>query len=182
MTIPDEHTCMALVRKYETPDHIVRHSLQVWLVARVIGSAMIRRHHPMDMDLLKAACLLHDIGKYPCILEGNRYHDIKGQEMLEYEGYPEVGSIIARHVNLREKDGEPIGEAHVLFYADKRVNHDEIVSLEERFDYLFRTYAKSPQTTAGIGKMKADTMRLEERIFRLLDFDPDRLAAMVRLG
>ncbi len=179
MTIPDERTCVALMSKYQTPDHIVRHSFKVWTVAQLIGSEMIRRNHPMDMDLLKAACLLHDIGKYPCILEGNRYHDLKGKEMLDAEGYPEVASIVARHVNLAEKDGERINEAHVLFYADKRVNHDEIVSLEQRFEYLVKTYAKSPNATTRLHEMRMDTQLLEERIFRLLDFDGDPLASIV---
>ncbi|MEW6351136.1 MAG: HD domain-containing protein [Thermodesulfobacteriota bacterium] len=179
MTIPDEPTCVALMSKYQTPHHIVRHCFMVWTVAQVIGSAMTQRNHPMDMELLKAACLLHDIGKYPCILEGNRYHDRKGKEMLEEEGYPEVASIVGRHVNLAETDGEPLGEAHVLFYADKRVNHDELVSLEQRFDYLFKTYAKTPYATERLNEMKRDTRRLEERIFLLLDFEPDCLASLI---
>jgi uncharacterized protein len=182
MVIPDEKTCMALMAKYLTPDHIVKHCLQVWCVADVLGRAMAQRDLTLDMDLLRAACLLHDIGKYPCILEGGRYHDQKGREMLETEGYPEVGEIVARHVILAERENEPIGEAHILFYADKRVVHDEIVSLEERFDYLFKTYAKTPNATAKLNEMKTDTMRLEERIFRLVDFSADSLAMIIQSG
>jgi uncharacterized protein len=182
MVIPDEKTCMALMAKHLTPDHIVRHCLQVWCVAGVIGRSMTQREPALDMDLLRAACLLHDIGKYPCILEGGRYHDRKGKEMLESEGYPEVAEIVARHVILAERDNEPIGEAHILFYADKRVNHDEIVSLEERFDYLFKTYANTPNATARLNEMKTDTMRLEERIFQLVDFSADSIVMAIESG
>ncbi len=182
MAIPDEETCMALMAKYLTPGHIIRHSIQVWSVAAVIARAMAHRNIVLDMDLLRAGCLLHDIGKYPCILEGGMYHDLKGKEMLEAEGYPEVADIVGRHVILAERANEPIGEAHVLYYADKRVVHDEVVTLEERFDYLFRTYAKTPKAGARLNEMKADTMRLEERIFEMLDFDADHLVTVVESG
>lgn len=182
MAIPDEATCMALMAKHLTPDHIIRHSIQVWSVAAAIARALALRHINLDMDLLRAACLLHDIGKYPCILDGGRYHDIKGKEMLDAEGYPEVGNIVARHVILAERENEPIGEAHVLYYADKRVVHDVIVTLEERFDYLFRTYATTPKAGDRLNEMKTDTVRLEERIFEMLDFDADSLVTVVESG
>ncbi len=56
------------------------------------------RNHLVDMDLLCASCLLHDIGKYPCILDGTGYHDVRGEKILEQEGYSDVARIVVQHV------------------------------------------------------------------------------------
>jgi hypothetical protein len=153
----------------------------VWRVARVVAKGLHNGNHQpaISMDLLRAACLLHDIGKYPCILDGAHYHDQRGRQMLEAEGLAEVGEIVARHVILGDTDDEPVVEKHVLFYADKRVVHDQLVTLEKRFEYLFHTYAKSPQSRDALEAMKESTIKLEKKIFRRLDFRPEDVASLL---
>jgi putative nucleotidyltransferase with HDIG domain len=181
MSAPSEEKCYLLLYKHNTPDHIIRHSEMVWKVARVVANGLIRKneHIRISMETLRAACLLHDIGKYPCILDGAHYHDKRGQRMLEEEGLPEVGRIVARHVILGDRDGEPVREKHVLFYADKRVVHDELVSLEKRFEYLFHTYARSDRAREALQAMKESTLVLERKIFGLLDFTPEDLYSLI---
>jgi uncharacterized protein len=175
MVIPGEETCIDLLHKYETPPHIIAHSLKVWDVGRILGNGLIESRYPINMPLLAASCLLHDIGKYPCIVDGSGYHDVRGEQILESEGYSEVGNIIVQHVILRTPEDAPIAEEHVLFYADKRVVHDEVVSLEERFVYLEETYGKTTEALKRLQFMKYETMRLERAIFTLLEFLPDDL-------
>ena len=86
MTIPDQTGCMVLLRKYQTPHHIILHSQKVWEVARVVAQGLLRSDHQIDMRLLRASCLLHDIAKYPCIVDGKGWHDRRGEEMLNEEG------------------------------------------------------------------------------------------------
>lgn len=172
MSVPGEEECLALLEKYETPNHIVLHSKKVWEVGRLLGEGLLRRSHPVDMDLIRASCLLHDIGKYPCILEGEKFHDIRGEQILISEGHESVARIVVQHVVLRTQVDAPISEEHVLFYSDKRVVHDELVSLEDRFVYLQETYGKSSAAIERLLVMKQDTMRLERKIFLLLDFEP----------
>jgi len=178
--IPTATDCVQILEKYNTPEHIILHCQTVWEVARVIGEGMLRQDHPIDMALLQASCLLHDIGKYPSIQKRSRFHDLHGERILEQEGFPDVASIVGQHVVLRSKRGDPIKEEHVLFYADKRVVHDEVVSLEDRFLYLFETYAKTPAAVDRLTIMKDETVRLERDIFLLLDFAPDDLTDLVQ--
>lgn len=178
--IPTARNCRHLLEKYSTPAHIIMHCQKVWEVARVLGEGMLRQEYPLDMALLEASCLLHDIGKYPSILNRSKFHDLHGERILEQEGFPDVANIVGQHVVLRSKRGDPIKEEHVLFYADKRVVHDEVVSLEDRFVYLFETYAKTPEAADRLMVMKEDTMRLEREIFLLLDFGPDELVDLVQ--
>ena len=179
MRTPNEQECLALLEKYRTPDHIILHSRKVWEVGKIVGEGLLRRNHPVDLSLLRASCLLHDIGKYPCILDGTRYHDIRGEQILEAEGLSAIGAIVVQHVILRSEIDGPVKEEHIVYYADKRVVHDEVVSLEERFLYLNQTYGKNPKAVEGLMLMKQETQRLEEAIFILLDFDPEDVTTLL---
>lgn len=170
--VPGESDCLALLRKYKTPEHIVAHSRKVWDVGRLIADGMLRQDHYIDMDLVRASCLLHDIGKFPCIRDGKGYHDIRGKQILEDECLPSVARIVVQHVVLRGPEDRPLGEEHVVFYADKRVVHDRVVSLDERFVYLEQTYGRNLEAVRRLQLMKDETVRLEDKIFLFLDFLP----------
>lgn len=178
--IPNELDCLALLEKYDTPSHIVAHCRRVWEVGRVLGEGLIRCNHPVDLDLIRAACLLHDIGKYPCIVEGSGAHDVRGEQILEEEGLPSVARIVVQHVVLRSNKAGPVREEHVVYYSDKRVVHDQVVSVENRFVYLKHTYGRLPEAEKWLERMKAETIMLEEAIFALLDFSPEDLPGLLR--
>jgi len=175
--IPGEKGCLCLLEKYSTPEHIVRHSQKVWEVGKFLGESMIERNHKIDLPLLRASCLLHDIGKFPCILSGAKNHDMMGKEILEKEGLPSVGEIISQHVILKGPKNRSISEEHIVFYADKRVVHDEIVSLENRFVYLLNTYGKSLGAIERLLVMKQDTINVENAIFEILKLDPEVISS-----
>lgn len=180
MQIPNEQECAELLAKYDTPVHIISHSRKVAQVGCLLGIGLVgQRDHPLNLALLGASCLLHDIGKYPCLVDGAGYHDIRGEEILQAEGYPAVARIVVQHVVLRGSKDDPIREEHIVFYADKRVVHDKVVSLEERFIYLAETYAKSNAAAEWLLRMKADCTRLEKRIFELLDFNPEDVPDLI---
>jgi uncharacterized protein len=171
-SIPEEVDCLALLEKYQTPHHIILHSKRVWDVARVLGERLVANSIPLDMPLVRASSLLHDIGKYPCILDGTGYHDVRGEQILEKEGFPEVARIVVQHVVLRGSHNDPIREEHLVFYSDKRVVHDRLASLDERFAYLEETYGRTPGAVKRLLSMKDETREWEKRIFMHLDLDP----------
>ncbi|MFC1834191.1 HD domain-containing protein [Thermodesulfobacteriota bacterium] len=180
MTIPGRETCLALLKKYGTPEHIILHSERVWQVGKLLGEGLLKNSRPIDMELLEASCLLHDIAKYVCIVEGEGRHDLKGGEILTREGLPELGDIVAQHVVLRDNNPNAIGIEHLTNYADKRVVHDKIVSLDERFVYLKDTYGQNPRAIELLMKMKEQIVAIETRIFALLDFEPDDVIGLIR--
>lgn len=177
-TIPNEQECILLLEKYNTPHHIVLHSRKVWEVGRLLGEK-VKNHSEIDIDLLRASCLLHDIGKYPSILGGKKYHDVIGEEILIEEGLASVGNIIVQHVILRSDVALRVCEEHLLFYADKRVVHDSVVSLDERFLYLIDTYGKTSEAIRRLMEMKEETKRVEDAIFGFVDFSPDEIISLI---
>ena len=78
-----------------------------------------------NRSLLSAAALLHDI----CRTEPN--HAFAGAQKLRDLGYPEIADIVAVH---HDWSGEPFDESALLYLADKYMQGDQRVTLEERFE------------------------------------------------
>jgi putative nucleotidyltransferase with HDIG domain len=171
MRVPDCDTCRRLLEEYRVPPHIVAHSRQVAAIGVALGEALAGAGLEFDRQLLLSAGLLHDIAKMAS-LENGRDHAELGGEWLEREGYPEVAEIVRCHVRLPAAAAGPPDAREVIFYADKRVRHDEIVSLPERFADLKQRYRKWFSDDDWIGGMELFSLALEQRIFALLDFDP----------
>lgn len=97
-------------------------------------------------------------------------------------GYPEIADIVGQHVILSSYDEELYGAGHfnaaaIVYYADKRVRHEEIVSLDERLSYIIEVYGKGNATTiAAIRKNFSRCQHLEEYLFQHLPFAPNALA------
>ena len=60
-------------------------------------------------------------------------------------------------------------------YADKRVLHDRIVSLDDRMRYIQERYGTQPEHKRRIELLWKKTAALEKHIFTYLPFSPDDL-------
>jgi hypothetical protein len=61
------------------------------------------------------------------------------------------------------------------------VNHDKIVSLEERLKYLITRYAKGQKLLIDAIKMNFEICRkVEKKLFSELDFPPESLPRLAR--
>ncbi|MCI5150465.1 MAG: hypothetical protein D3916_13950, partial [Candidatus Electrothrix sp. MAN1_4] len=68
----------------------------------------------------------------------------------------------------------------IVYYADKRVRHDHIVSLAERLEYILENYGGDDERIQqGIRKNFRKCGQLEEALFSVLDFSPDQLRQKV---
>lgn len=174
--MPGRAECERLLDLYGVPPHIRRHSEQVARVALHLSRALRRQGATLDLGLLEAAALLHDISKAAC-LASHRDHAREGGEVLRREGYGSVAALLERHVELGAWDPEgPVTEAEVLNYSDKRVRHDEVVTLAERFeDLVIRYGSRHPGAEARIRCNWDVTRALERKIFGCLPFGPGEL-------
>lgn len=187
--IPSVAECLDLIDHYRMLDNIRRHSFKVARVAEALVSNLALPDDveikPPPMDLVLAGALLHDIAKTVC-LDGSCRHADRGREICEHHGYPEVGSIVGEHVTLsnfnppRYRRGR-FSAREIVYYADKRVNHEEIVPLADRLDYIIGRYsAGSTQVAARIATNFQTCLELEHYLFIFLPFEPDELASVVR--
>ena len=156
-------------------DHIKAHSIQVCRVATALAAPLESQPVRINLALLQAAALLHDITKTRSFVTGEK-HASTGAELLETLGYPEVGYLIGQHVQLDAYFASAYPtEAEILNYADKRVLHDKVVSLEKRMDYIYQRYGKTDQDRKRLENLHTLTETLERWIFGFLPYSPDDL-------
>ena len=174
--IPTREICLSLMEQHGMLPHIKVHSLQVARIAVCLGKNLVVHFPELNMDLVEAGALLHDIAKTECLkTRGN--HAQVGEEMVRAMGFDPVAPIVAQHVRLEDKyfHNGCMDEVVLVHYADKRVRHEEVVDLEERFTYLVETYGRSQEAVKRIRTLYQDTLKLEKMIFRLLPFPPSAL-------
>lgn len=181
--IPTVSECLALMDQYRMLDNIRQHSFIVTRVAeKIVGALDLDGTDsvPPDMDLVRAGALLHDIAKTKC-LDGNCRHAEEGQTICEAHGYPDVGTIVREHVILNRFTGElykkgTFSAREIIYYADKRVRHDEIVSLDQRLEYIIERYSSgSDYIEQRIRDNFNECLELEKYLFSRIGFDPDEL-------
>ncbi len=171
-----------LLEKERVPEHIVRHSEKVALISLCLGSFLKVVNNPsLDLLVLTVSALLHDVKKMESIKTGEN-HAASGYKLMVSLGYPRVGEIIYSHIFLElPKSGDPIKEEEIVFYADKRVKHDEIVTLKERFADLRARYGRTLKAILRMRLLEDMTLLLERRLFKGLPFSPSLLNNLNRV-
>lgn len=176
--IPTSDQCHGLLKEYDVPDHIIRHSEAVCRVATFLAERLNGSGENLSIEEVKAAALLHDITKMEGI-ESRRDHAETGRRLLDALGFRRIGEIVGEHIRLRGgREGHPLTEEEIINYSDKRVMHTEIVTLGERFADLKRRYGlkgSDKNTIERIIALEERTYELERKIFSGLDFSPEEL-------
>ena len=170
-------------------DNIRAHSIMVARVAQVLlqelaDSAKTALSTLPSENLVLAGALLHDIAKTPC-LKNRCDHAKHGRDICLELGYPEVAEVVREHVILtdfsliRYKNGHFLAK-ELVYYADKRVRHDEIVSIEERLEYILENYGNNdPQRHSLIRKNFDKCIQLEDSLFSAIEITTSDLQKAV---
>lgn len=173
--IPNREECLRLIRESGMLEHIIDHSLKVAEVALYLSKELNKRGQNIDLHLVEAAALLHDLTKTEC-LRTKEDHALTGSKLLQAMGFEKVGAVVREHIHLSKKvDPFHVSEEEIVNYADKRVKHTEVVSLEERFEDLRARYGKNPVALKLLEDLKKSTLDIERKIFSILGFDPTPL-------
>jgi putative nucleotidyltransferase with HDIG domain len=178
LLIPTKEQCLELIRRHEMLPHIVRHSRLVTRVALLIARKLNGVGQQLDLALVEAGALLHDITKTISI-ETSENHAQTGSDLLTSLGYPGVAEIVRQHICLDPGsfDPEAVTEAEVVNYADKRVKHEEVVDIEERFQDVFERYAqKFPGLETRFEEVRQETRLVEQKIFSKIDISPEEIS------
>ena len=156
-------------------ENIVVHSLQVCRVGMCLVDHLKAQRIHLDGQLVQAAALLHDITKTRSF-KTEENHALTGSQHLTDSGFPEVGDLVRQHVRLDDySEPKKLAEAEIINYADKRVLHDRIVSLDERMNYIMERYGRQPEHKQRIRLLWQKTEDLEKQIFSYLPFSPNDL-------
>lgn len=177
--IPTVAQCFRLMAEYRMLANIRDHSIIVARLATLLSHELAGRGLELSHPLVVASALLHDIGKTAC-LDSDRDHAAYGREICLAHGLDELAEIVGGHVRFRDNSLGAFGEYDIVFYADKRVTHEQVVSLEERQDYILERYGRNdPQRLAIIREHCRSWRLVEERLFASLGFSPSELAERI---
>lgn len=171
--IPTREECHELMARYSMLPNIFEHSLQVMRVSLAITDNL-KENVSVNRDLVIAGSLLHDITKTKSLQTKER-HDASGGALLRELGYPDIAEIVEQHVIIHDLnlDGE-IEEKEIVYYADKRVMHDTIVTLEERVHDLLQRYGAKEEIRELILKNREQVLAVERKIAGFMKIDIHR--------
>jgi hypothetical protein len=129
------------------------------------------------VELALAAALLHDIGKTSCLDSGEDHSQV-GSDICIKHGYLELAPLVRQHVILIDGfPDNPITEKEIVYYADKRVVHDQIVGLDSRLKYIIDRYGLGdPQRQKAIENNFRQSRLIEQELFSMLGCSPESLA------
>ncbi|HCE87249.1 MAG: hypothetical protein A3C00_02055 [Candidatus Jacksonbacteria bacterium RIFCSPHIGHO2_02_FULL_44_25] len=139
--LPSIHKCRDLWDKYKMPENIRAHTLSVARFADAVAAHLVAQGIAVDKELVNRGALLHDIAKLRGIQGGKDvHHTDEGAAILGEEGWGGRLAEVVRHHGLEEFSFDLPIEDQIVNYADRRVVHDRIVSLEERLADLSKRY------------------------------------------
>ena len=175
MNIPSKKVCFQHMCRMQMLENIVAHSIQVCRVGICLADHLKLQGFKINEQLVQAAALLHDITKTRSF-ETEENHALTGGQVLTDFGYPQVGDLVRQHVYLDDySEHQSISEAVIINYADKRVLHDRVVSLDERMRYIQERYGTRPEHKDRIQLLWQKTTALEQQMFKDLPFSSDDL-------
>ncbi|SHN65999.1 HD domain-containing protein [Desulfovibrio litoralis] len=164
---PTNEECFSLWKKYEMPQHIQEHSTSVAKVADTIATIIKEQNIKINLDEIHAAALLHDLAKHYCIQFGGSHAQLGASWVIKETRNHRIGQAVLHHVywpftpNIFEDAWlMPL----IIVYADKRVKHHQIVSLEERYDDLINRYGKTKEIIERIKLSQKQGTDLEKAL------------------
>src|SRR3989339_1553360 len=165
MNLPTERQCLNYFVQYKVPQNIFNHCNKVREVAVSLARKINEQGGSLNIELINCAAFLHDLFKMVSLesLDNNRFHQVtytdeekamwnllrvKYPQMKEHEAaysffkeeYPELALTLFRSNDFKIKD--KTAEEWLIHYADWRVYKNEVVTLNQRMDYLKQVYPR----------------------------------------
>ncbi|MGI6752480.1 MAG: HD domain-containing protein [Anaerovoracaceae bacterium] len=166
--VPDKKLCLEMLDEYGTPPNVISHCQAVTNTAMKIGSGLCTNGYMLNLGLLQAAALLHDIARV------EDEHWVRGADIVREKGFPEVAELILPHMTYAPANGfQRIKELDILCLSDRMVKDDKYVGLETRMQFVLDYYKDDPvafeRIKAKIGINKLLRKRIEKIIGKPMD-------------
>ena len=147
--LPNREQAIRLLKENNCPPQVINHCLAVTNLALEIAGKLEKKGHRIDLQLVEAGALLHDLGRSKTHAVD---HSLVGAQIAQTIGLPQaVIDIIKRHVGagITDEEAEWLGwpkdnyvpqtlEEKVVCYADKRIDHDKVMPIETEIERLRR--------------------------------------------
>lgn len=185
-TIPDDTQIDRWRNDARTPSHVVAHCDAVAALCDTLCDALTMRGQIIRKQAVHEAARLHDLLRFLDFRTGGRPDYTPGSEDLQHweqfrerfpglhheaaaaqfardEGFPMIAAIVAVH-GLHSRSLQKTVEEKILYYADKRLINDRLVTLEERFADFTQRYGNGIVTDENRA-WHEDALRIEQELF-----------------
>jgi len=157
--VPSEAECLSLLELVLRVDQrIVRHGRAVAGLAGLLGQRLNRAGGTLDLPLLQAAGLLHDLARK------DPDHARSGATFLRNLGYGALADLVATHMDISINEEAPVTAGELLYLADKLVQGEHCVGLEDRFRAAKERHAGDPVVAGLIAARLANALLIQKRL------------------
>jgi len=157
--IPTVTECLELLRTHTKPGSgVVEHSVKVTQVSLCLARALNHAGFRMDMEVVTAAGLLHDVAR------GDPRHAEAGAELLRSLGYPEVAEVVSAHMDITVEEKGVVSLQELLYLADKLVEGNKVIALKERLHEKLCRYGRDPEARQALSARMTSARRIKEKI------------------
>jgi len=146
--IPTRAECEAILAAQSVESYQVRHARKVTDVAERIALALARSGLSLNLELIRAGALLHDVAK------GQPDHAAVGANLLRSMDFPRVAAVVGAHTEL-DFSGGHLDESAIVYLADKLVRGDSLVTLEQRFQPALARFSDDSHTLQAVHRRMA---------------------------
>lgn len=172
MKHPTREECERLLSEYKTPEHVRGHCRAVADTAYTIAEALNKKGYKLDLQLIMAAGMLHDIARVE-----DRHWDA-GADLMDKLGYDGESRIIRVHMTYSPfSHADKITETDMVCLGDRLVKEDKYVGLDARIEYIINKASRNghPEAKPIILEKKKDTKRFMDEIEEVIGVSIDRL-------
>jgi hypothetical protein len=131
--------------------------------------SLARPDAPLDLELVEAAGLLHDIAK------GRPGHEAEGGRVLAGLGFPRLAAIVADHRDIDPAGVRTLAEREVVYLADKLAQGPLRTTVGARFGAKLRLHGHDPAAAAAIRGRMDRALAMAERFEKEAGTTLDRL-------
>jgi len=161
--IPNDKEINAILNKYNVPLNIIKHQEAASSIAVNIGEKLKAMGYCVDIDKIKAASLLHDIGRR------GKNHAAAGGELLRDLGYDEIADIVSVHMDIEVSEETKITEKEIVYLSDKLVIEDIPVSLDKKFQKAFDKFKDNQEALSNIKTRFKNAVMIQNKINSILE-------------
>ena len=167
---PSREECLALLKEYNTPAHVIKHCIKVTETALRIGRALNDKGCNLDLELIQGAGLMHDIARVE-----DKHWDI-GAEIAFDLGYDQEAEIIKIHMFYNcDPSQDKINETDIICLADRMVKEDQYVGLDNRMQYILDKFKGNQEAFERITERIKDNKAMIHKIERIIGTSIDSL-------
>lgn len=166
---PDNERCEGWWDDFGMFDNIKQHSRLVASIATCIAQKAFDAGMDIDVPTIRASAMLHDIAKAYTIHHGGNHSQVGSSWVMRLTGNPLIAMGVLHHVYWPfDLDLEKYFLPIVVSYSDKRVMHDNLTSLQDRFSDLEVRYGKTEQIRERIRQTRRQAEKIEAELNKLL--------------